>query len=91
MRVEDASIPTFAVTMVANTGDYASAWWWYYGQTADQVGALLNQHNARLISIDPYMTSAGLRFAVVMVPNAGPQDRPGGGTTVRPGARWALC
>ena len=54
VRVEDASIPTFAVTMVANTGDYASAWWWYYGQTADQVGALLNQHDARLISIDPY-------------------------------------
>jgi hypothetical protein len=75
VRVEDASIPTFAVTMVANTGDYASAWWWYYGQTADQVGALLNQHDARLISIDPYMTSAGLRFAVVMVPNAGPQGR----------------
>jgi hypothetical protein len=75
VRVEDPSVPTFAVTMVANTGDYASSWWWYFGQTADQVGALLNQHNARLISIDPYWTSDGLRFAVVMVPNTGTQQR----------------
>ena len=75
IRVEDPSVPTFAVTMVANTGDYASSWWWYYGQTADQVGALLNQHHARLISIDPYWTSGGLRFAAVMVPNTGAQER----------------
>ena len=75
VRVEDPSVPTFAVTMVANAGDYASSWWWYYGQTADQVGVLLNQHNARLISIDPYWTGDGLRFAVVMVPNTGAQQR----------------
>ena len=60
IRVEDPSVPTFAVTMVANAGDYSSSWWWYYGQTADQVGVLLNQHNARLISIDPYWTERWL-------------------------------
>ena len=75
IRVEDPSVPTFAVTMVANTRDYASAWWWYYGQTAQQVDALLSQHDARLISIDPYQTGDGLRFAMVMVPNSGAQDR----------------
>ena len=75
IRVEDPSVPTFAVTMVANTGDYASAWWWYYGQTAQQVGDLTSQHDARLISIDPYWTGGGLRFAVVMVPDSGPQER----------------
>jgi Beta-lactamase enzyme family/Bacterial tandem repeat domain 1 len=75
VRVESGSGPTFAVTMVANTGDYASAWWWYYGKTADQVNALLSQNDARLISIDPYWTGGGLRFAVVMVPNSGSQQR----------------
>ena len=75
VRVENPAVPTFAVTMVANSGDYASAWWWYYGQTASQVGSLLNQNHARLISIDPYQTSQGLRFAVVMVPNTGAQGR----------------
>jgi hypothetical protein len=75
VRVESRSGPRFAVTMVADAGDYASGWWWYYGQTADQVNALLDQHDARLISIDPYQTPGGLRFAVVMVPNTGPQQR----------------
>jgi hypothetical protein len=75
VRVEDPSVPTFAVTMVANSGDYASGWWWYFGQSASSVGALLTQNNARLISLDPYQTSAGLRFAVVMVPNTGAQGR----------------
>src|SRR6266581_1084953 len=76
IRVEDPSVPTFAVTMVADAGDYASSWWWYHGQTADQVGALLDQHNARLISIDPYRTGAGWRFAVIMVSNTGADYKP---------------
>jgi hypothetical protein len=75
VRVEDPNVPTFAVTMVANSGDYGSGWWWFFGQTAAQVSSLLTQNNARLISIDPYQTAAGLRFAVVMVPNTGPQGR----------------
>ena len=73
IRVEDPTVPTFAVTMVQNTGDYSSTWWWYVGQTADQVTT--NLDGRRLISIDPYMTSSGLQFAVVMVPNTGDQDR----------------
>jgi hypothetical protein len=75
VRVEDPSVPTFAVTMVGNTGPYGSAWWWYFGVDANTVGNLLTQNNARLTSIDPYWTSAGLRFAVVMVPNTGAQNR----------------
>jgi len=75
IRVDDPSVPTFDVTMVANSGAYASGWWWYYGVTASQVGGFLSQNNARLISIDPYQTGAGLRFAVVMVPNTGIQGR----------------
>ena len=73
LRVEDPTVPTFAVTMVQNTGDYSSTWWWYVSQTADQVTT--NLDGRRLISIDPYMTSSGLEFAVVMVPNTGDQDR----------------
>jgi hypothetical protein len=76
VRVEDPSVPTFDVTMVSDSGDYAvSGWWWYYNATADQVSALINQNNGRLISIDPYQTDAGLRFAVVMVSNTGAQAR----------------
>jgi hypothetical protein len=69
IRVQDPSVPTFDVTMVSNTGDFASSWWWYFGVDAQTVGNLVS--GKRLISIDPYQTSAGLRFAVVMVPNEG--------------------
>lgn len=75
IRVDDPTVPTFDVTMVANSGAYASGWWWYFGETSAQVGSLLSQNDARLISIDPYQTAAGLRFAVVMVPNTGAQAR----------------
>ena len=39
------------------------------------MSALLSGNKARLSSIDPYQTSAGLRFALVMVPNAGAEAR----------------
>jgi hypothetical protein len=73
IRVDNPNIPTFTVTMVANTGSYGSGWWWYFGVDATQLGSLLN--GKRLISLDPYITSAGLRFAAVMVPNTGVQAR----------------
>src|SRR3954451_4724144 len=38
IRVDDPSVPTFTVSMVANSGSYAvSGWWWYYGLTSDLV------------------------------------------------------
>lgn len=73
IRVEDSSVPTFAVSMVHNSGAYGSAWWWYYGVDASTLGTLLP--GKRLISLDPYQTSAGLRFAAIMVPNTGVQAR----------------
>jgi hypothetical protein len=73
IRVEDPAVPTFVVTMVRNSGAYASAWWWYFGVDATTLSGLLSQR--RLISLEPYQTSAGLRFAAVMVPNTGSQAR----------------
>ena len=73
IRVDNPNIPTFTVIMVTNSGSYRSAWWWYFGVDATRLGNLLNEK--RLISLDPYHTSAGLRFAAVMVPNTGVQAR----------------
>ena len=62
----------FTVTLVKNTGAYAKSWWWYYGQTADQVNSLLAENNARPISIKAYDIGGGaIRFAVVMIANTG--------------------
>lgn len=75
IRVENPSVPTFDVTMVANSGVYASGYWWYYGLTPAQVSSTLSSNNARLISLSPYVVGTTLVFAVVEVPNTGAQAR----------------
>jgi Beta-lactamase enzyme family/Bacterial tandem repeat domain 1 len=75
IRVENPAVPTFDVTMVSNSGVYASGWWWYYGLTGSQVSSTLTTNNARLISLEPYVVGGSLRFAVVEVPNTGAQGR----------------
>jgi beta-lactamase family protein len=71
IRVVDPSVPTFAVSMVKNTGDYASGWYWWYGVSPSQLGTYLSNTNSRLISLDPYRVGGVLKFAAVSVPNAG--------------------
>lgn len=66
----------FTVTMVQNAGVYAvPGWSWHVGLTAAQIGPLLTQNKGRLIDIEPYPTSVGLRFAVIMVSNTGAAGR----------------
>lgn len=72
----DTAGTRFTVTMVKNAGAYAVAGWsWYVGKTAAEVGSLLTQNSSRLIDIEPYATSSGLRFAVIMVSNTGTAAR----------------
>lgn len=63
---------TWSVRAVANTGAYhVNAWWWYVGVTQAQVSTYLSNNHARLVSLDGYNTSNGIRYAVVMVDNTG--------------------
>jgi hypothetical protein len=73
LQVESVSPtgPVFTVAMVANSGPYAKQWWWWYGQSAQDVATKLGTLNARLISVSPYQDGPNLRFAAVMVSNAG--------------------
>lgn len=76
LRVLDPSVLTFAVSIVQNTGYYGSAWWWFYSIDSNELGSLLGDGGGwRLISLDPYWTNEGLRFAAVMVPDTGDQGR----------------
>jgi hypothetical protein len=72
IEVEQTSPLRFTVTLVKNTGAYASGWWWYSGQTGASLSNLLAQNNARLIDLEPYNDGGQLRFAAIMVPNTGP-------------------
>ena len=71
IEIDDDSPLTVTAALVHNSGNYAKNWWWYVGQTSSQVNALLAQNNARLIDVEPYNTSLGVRYAVVMVRNTG--------------------
>lgn len=72
----NSSATRFTVTMVSNSGAYqVPGWWWYFGKTGGQVENLLDDHNARLIHLQPYVVSGKLRFAAIMVNNTGAQAR----------------
>jgi hypothetical protein len=72
LEVQSTSPYRFTAALVKNAGAYAvPAWWWYFGLTAAQVTDRLNANQARLIDLEPYVTSSGVRFAAVMVSNTG--------------------
>jgi hypothetical protein len=64
-------ITYFAAVLLSNAGAEMKAWWWYDGKTQVQIDALVQQNNARLISLHGYMTGEGMRYAVVMISNTG--------------------
>ncbi len=67
----NSSTPTFTASYVRNSGTYARSWWWYYGLTGADIATKLSANSGRLIDIEPYSTSAGTRYAIVMVGNTG--------------------
>jgi len=76
VEVYDAANGRYTVAMVTNSGSYAvPGWWWYVGVTPAQISSLLSSNGARLIDIEPYSTTNGIRFAVIMVSNSGSAAR----------------
>ncbi|NJN15723.1 MAG: beta-lactamase family protein [Oscillochloris sp.] len=62
----------YAVVMVGNTGAEAKGWWWYVNLNSIQaVSDKLNQHGARLIDIDTFVSNGNRYYNVVMIPNSG--------------------
>ena len=75
LEVVGTSPLRFTAVYVRNSGSYARAWWWYFGQTAASVAEKLSAHQARLIQLKPYRVNGALRFACVMVLNTGSHAR----------------
>jgi hypothetical protein len=61
----------FNITMIANTGSDAKSWWYYYGQSFSNVGALTTANNARLTALESYTTNGQTLYAVIMIANTG--------------------
>lgn len=62
---------TVDVVTIANSGDNATAWWWYPDLRQDQIGGTTSAQNARLTQLVPYQTPSGRRFFTVMIRNTG--------------------
>ncbi len=71
LEITGTSNYTYTASFVRNTGAYQKAYWWYVGQTVAEVNAALSANNARLIDIEPFRTSAGIRYASIMIANTG--------------------
>lgn len=75
LKVQQTSPMRFTVSMVANQGRYAKTWYWYYGQSGAALGATLGALNARIIDLEPYFAGGELRFASILVANAGAENK----------------
>lgn len=58
----------YAAIMLKNTGQHATQWWWYYGQKLDQLKGRLKRKKARILDVERYKTTDGVRYAAVLVP-----------------------
>src|SRR5688572_6106062 len=75
IEVESASPPRFAAAFVANQGAYAKPSWYFIGITGEQLGAEVNNRNARILDLEVYEDGGQTRFAAVLVSNAGKDAR----------------
>ncbi|MFC2095831.1 hypothetical protein ACFLSW_05285 [Candidatus Bipolaricaulota bacterium] len=75
LEITSVSPLRFSASLVRNSGTYASAWWWYFGIDVDRISELLDELQARIIDLEAYYVGGQLRFAVILVPNTGPQAK----------------
>jgi len=75
LEVTSISPLRFSACLVRNSGAYASAWWWYFGIDADYLSERLDELGARIIDLETYDVRGEPRFAVILVPNTGPQEK----------------
>jgi hypothetical protein len=71
ISVDDPVTERFTAALVRNTGVYQRDGDWFFDKTRDQVVALTQGQDRRLIDLEPYVRLGKLRFAGVTVPNTG--------------------
>lgn len=72
IKVDTSSgTPRFTVTEVANSGSYASGWFWFYNITPAQVVSLAQDNNARATVTTCYVVSGATKCAAIVISNTG--------------------
>jgi len=65
----------FAVSMIANTGADDKKWWYYYGQSPEQIGNLAKTNNARLTALQSYTSEGQTVYSCIMIAEAGADNK----------------
>jgi hypothetical protein len=65
----------FAAVLIANTGTDHKGWWWYFDIPKANIDPLITQNKARLLDLRSYGKSGATVYAVVMIPNTGPDEQ----------------
>lgn len=77
IEIDSVSPLRFNAVLVQNSGVYQTGWWWYYGLDSAALANQLQVNNGRLIDLEAYDDGNGnTRFACIMVPNTGQQQKP---------------
>jgi hypothetical protein len=63
--------PRLTATMISNTGDDATAWWYYYDTSLTLLAARVMEHGARIIDLDTYVVNGVRYWSAVMIRNTG--------------------
>lgn len=77
LDVIDGDPLRFDAVLVPNSGPYGQAWWWWPSLTASEIEDRLDDHQARLTQLEPFINASGARrYAVAMVRNTGADALP---------------
>jgi hypothetical protein len=75
LEIDGTDPLTFTASLVANSGEYASPWWWQTDMAFPEIADFVNQYGGRLIDLERYVDGGQERWAAVMVPNSGSQQK----------------
>jgi microsomal dipeptidase-like Zn-dependent dipeptidase len=60
-----------SAAMIANAGADAKSWWYFVGASTEDIARLAQANNARVTSIQSYVSNGQTYYAVIMIANAG--------------------
>jgi hypothetical protein len=67
----------FAVAMVANTGDDAKGWYYYYGQSFEDIQRITGNADVRLTRLQSYFSNGQTFYTAILTPNKGGDQKQG--------------
>jgi hypothetical protein len=65
----------FAVAMISNTGADNKAWWYYFGQSTNEISNLAKTNKARLTALQSYTSNGETVYTCIMIAESGADNK----------------